>query len=212
MPQFADGQSNFIVRDSISKHRISFSQGTDVFLIGITNDQDLLYGNNLKGGNIDFTVNYHYKRKSGQKTIINLVYIYNRDSYTYYNHYLDEYGPSKIRLNAHLIRLDIGNKFYSKKVLTKLNLYSAISASFSFSLYRKNDVYMPGFDHYQEFKGIRYSHIDLLLGKGIELPTYKNQYFMTELGIGIPIYPLNNHSNLVYSLDIYFKIGYGFTF
>jgi len=211
--QAVDAQGSFVMEDSLSKHKISFSQGTDVSLINTnTNRRYLLFGNNLKGGNIDFAINYHYRRKSGKETIISLIYTYDRDIYTYYNHYLDEYGLSKIKLNAHLICFEIGNKFYSKKMLTKLNLYSTFSASISLSLYRKNDVQMPGLDHYQEFKGLHFSHFNIILGKGIELPTYKNQYFMTELGLRIPLPPTNNHSNLVYSLDIYFKVGYGFTF
>ena len=212
-PQLLFANKPLIISDSLSsKHKISFSQGTDVTLIAASIERDhLLYGNVLNGRNIDFAVNYNYIRKSGQEIILNLVYTFDKDSYTFYNHYLDEYGSNNIVANAHLISLEIGNKSYSKKVLTRLNFYSTISLSVSFSLYRKNDIYMPGLDHYQEYKGILYSHANFLFGKGIELPTYKNQYFMAEAGFDIPL-PLNNHSNLVYSLDFYFKLGYGFTF
>jgi len=192
------------------KHKISFSQGSDFALIAYGGHfKNLLIGNNLKGGNLDFAINYNYRTNSGVELLFNLVYVYDRDYYTYYNYFLDDYGPTEIRINAHLLRFEFGIKYFSKT--SKYHLFTRVSAAINFSVYRRNNVYSPGFDHYIEYRGLHYSHINLIWGKGIEIPTYRNQYFMTEAGFDLPL-PLNNHSNLVYSLDIYFKIGYGFTF
>ena len=192
------------------KHKICISQGSDFALVAYGGHfKTLLIGNNLKGGNLDFAINYNYRTKSGVELLSNVVYVYDRDFYTYYDYFLDEYGPTEIRINAHLIRYEFGIKYFSKA--SKYNLYTRVSASISFSLYRRNNIYSPGFDHYEEYRGLQYSHVNFIMGKGIEVPTYKNQYFMVEMGLDLPL-PLNNHSNLVYSLDIYFKVGYGFTF
>ena len=193
------------------KHKISFSQETDFAVIAFCNPFRYLFikGRNFHGFNMDFAINYNYRLKRGDEILVNFVYTYDKDRYRYVNYYMDEYGLTEISLDAHFIRLEFGMKYYTKR--SKVKRYTRVSASISFSLYRRNIINQPGLYHYQEFKGLHYSHINFLWGKGVEIPTYKNQFFMAEAGFDLPLAKYN-YSNLIYSFDVYFKIGYGFTF
>ena len=205
---FAQEQNKTI---SQNKNSLSFSQGTNFTTIAAENGyfSTLLTGKNLSGYNLDYAINYDRRINESDFLIMNLSYSYNHDSYKYLNHYLEEYGTTEMAINAHLVTFEIGFKKYSSK--TKFNLYTKVAAGISFSLYRKNTFYIPGYNHYQEFTDFRYSHTQAYFGKGIDFKTYKNQYINLELGMNIPIM-VYNYSNLIYSVDIYFKVGYGFTF
>jgi hypothetical protein len=189
-----------------NKHRLIFTQGTDISLFAVNQGLDRLIGRNSKDMNLDFSINYNYRKNNGDNILLNLTYGYDKDSYSFYNT-----ESSIISNSAHLLRFDLGAKFFSKRVLTKLNFYSIISVSINFSIYRKNDIHVIGLKHYQEFKGFHFSHTDFIFGKGIELQTFENQFFNLEAGFGLPMIKYN-YSNLVYSLDFYFRVGYGFKF
>lgn len=193
------------------KHSLSFSQGTDFTIIAAENGyfSTFLTGKNLSGYNIDYAVNYDRQINKSGFLLMNLFYTSNRDSYNYINHALEKYGTTEMSVNAHLVTFEIGFKLYSKK--SKMNLYTKVAGGVSFSLYRKNIFYIPGYNHYQEFKDFRYSHTQFYFGKGIDLKTYKNQFVNLELGMNIPLM-FYNYSNLIYSLDIFLKVGYGFKF
>lgn len=198
--------------DSTSRYKIFLSQGTDVSLVGFTNKYLYrLNGNNLQGGNLDFSFGMNFLRKNGEEIVLNFKYSNDKDMYTYANYYLDDYGESLIKIDAHLIAIEFGIKFFSKKYLIDLNLYTVISSSIRFSLYRNNEFDIPGFYHYQLFDGFQYSNINFLIGKGLEIPVYNKQFSIVEVGLDLPLVVYNN-SNPLYSIDVYFKIGYGFKF
>lgn len=114
VPHIIYCQEEFQQKNPRSKHQISFSQGTDICLIAMTDKQNWLLGNNLKGGNADFAINYQYSNERNAKLIVRTVYTYNRDSYRFFNYHLDQYGPSKIKINSHLLSLEVGKKIIRK--------------------------------------------------------------------------------------------------
>ncbi len=197
--------------NSSNKHSLCFTQGTDFTFLAAENGyfSTFLTGKNLSGYNIDLAINYDHRINKLDFLLMNLFYTYNNDSYKYLNHALENYGSTEMSVNAHLFTIEIGFKLYSQK--SKMNLYTKVAGGVSFSLYRKNIFYIPGYNHYQEFKDFRYSHTQFYFGKGIDLKTFKNQFVNLELGMNIPLM-IYNYSNLIYSVDVYFKIGYGFKF
>lgn len=166
-----------------------------------------LRANNNPFGDLRLGLNYNLHFPNHIELLSNISYIYEKDYATYEDHFMDEWGTSEVHVKNHLISLDLGIKVFIPRKWNRL--YFRISTSVTYSIYRRNDFYVPGQYHYQEFKSPTFSSMNLLTGFGFDIPIFSNQFINLEIG---HIIPANGYANVVYSYKLYAQIGYGFTF
>ena len=104
---------------------------------------------------VSWVINYNLHFKKHIELLSSIAYSYENRSSIYQDFYMDNYGTSEIHYKAHLMSLDIGAKFFIPRNWNRL--YLRISASVVFSINRRNDFYIPGQYHYQEFTGLKFS-------------------------------------------------------
>ena len=168
---------------------------------------ETVFCENAAFNNMSLGLHYNLHFPNHIEFLSNISYTYEKDYATYKLHYMDDYGVSEVHYKVHLISFDAGVKFFIPRKWNRL--YFRVSTSVSFSIYRKNEFYVPGRYHYQEFKTPKFSSMNLLTGIGFDIPIIANQFINIEFGHNAPA---NGYTNVVYSYKWYVQIGYGFTF
>ena len=168
---------------------------------------ETVFCENAVFNNMSLGLHYNIHFPNHVELLSNISYTYENDKARYKQHYMDDYGVSQVQYKAHLISLDMGVKFFIPRKWNRM--YFRISSSISFSAYRRNDFYIPGQYHYQEFKSPRFSGLTLFTGLGFDIPIIDNQFINVEIGHNAPA---NGYSNVVFSYRWYAQIGYGFKF